>query len=78
MSLTSMGASRDTQFRALKLLKVVLEGGGREIFEYAYKTMSNRWERLNKAVSVSQRFFDPENCTSILHLFRKNQGTFSR
>ncbi|KAK2997687.1 hypothetical protein RJ639_024950, partial [Escallonia herrerae] len=50
------GVSRDTQVRASKLLKVVLEGEGRELFSFGYKTMKDRWEKLSQALSFSKRF----------------------
>ncbi|XWS15304.1 hypothetical protein CRYUN_Cryun35bG0084400 [Craigia yunnanensis] len=69
MNLNSMGVSRDTQLRAFKLLKTVLEGEGegKEIFDFAYQTMKTRWERLSKALSFSNRFslqkINPQYCT---------------
>lgn len=52
-----MGVSRDAQLRALKLLKAILAGGnGREIFDFGYKTMMDRWTRLNQIISLSKRF----------------------
>lgn len=67
LQLNTMGVSRDTQLRALKLVKVLVEDGGREIFEFGYKTMTKRWERLRKSLSMSKRFslqkIPPENCT---------------
>jgi hypothetical protein len=64
---SNLGVSRDTQLRALKLLNVVVQGRGREIFEFAYNTMRKRWESLNKAISVSNRFSlqknEPQYCT---------------
>ncbi|CAK9174144.1 unnamed protein product [Ilex paraguariensis] len=63
----SFGVSRDTQLRALKLLEVVLEGEGKEIFDFGYKTMKDRWEKLSKILSVSKRFsiqqIAPRYCT---------------
>lgn len=56
LQLNTMGVSRDTQLRALKLLKVVLEDGSRDIFEFGYAKMKNRWERLRSAFSLSNRF----------------------
>ncbi|CAB4319818.1 unnamed protein product [Prunus armeniaca] len=63
----SMGISRDAQLRALKVLNVVLEGGGKDIFEFGYNTMRKRWEKLSNVLSVSNRFslqkFAPKHCT---------------
>ncbi|KAI6689600.1 hypothetical protein NL676_026428 [Syzygium grande] len=67
LELNTMGVSRDTQLRALKLLKVIVEDGGREIFEFGYRRMTKRWDRLRKTLSMSTRFslqkIPPENCT---------------
>ncbi|GLT68145.1 hypothetical protein SLA2020_404030 [Shorea laevis] len=67
MELNTMGVSRDSQLRALKLLKVILEGKGREIFEFGCKTMKARWEILNQTLSLSNRFslqkIPPQYCT---------------
>ncbi|KAL1831254.1 hypothetical protein ACET3Z_000905 [Daucus carota] len=68
----TFGVSRDSQLRALKLLKVVLEGDGRSIFKYAYETMRKRWEGLSQAVSLSTRFtiqeIAPRFCTFFQHV----------
>ncbi|KAK8649210.1 hypothetical protein V6N13_129944 [Hibiscus sabdariffa] len=65
MQLNSIGVSRDTQLRAFKLLKTVLEEGT-EIFDFAYRTMEIRWERLVATLSLSNRFslqkFNPQYC----------------
>uniref|UniRef100_F6H6R2 Alliinase C-terminal domain-containing protein n=1 Tax=Vitis vinifera TaxID=29760 RepID=F6H6R2_VITVI len=62
-----LGVSKDTQLRALKLLKVALEGSGKEIFEFGYTAMKERWERLSNALSESKRFsiqeIAPQYCT---------------
>lgn len=67
LTLNTMGVSRDTQLRALKLLKVVLQGSGKEIFEFGYKTLSSRWAKLTKTLSASKRFslqsFGPQHCS---------------
>ncbi|KAI3830617.1 hypothetical protein MKX03_016449 [Papaver bracteatum] len=55
MLLNSMGVSRDTQLRALKLLKVLL-GDGKEFFEFGHRTTRTRWESLDKVISASKRF----------------------
>ncbi|KAL0440386.1 UNVERIFIED_CONTAM: Tryptophan aminotransferase-related protein 4 [Sesamum latifolium] len=55
-SLADSGTSKDTQLRALKLIKVVLEDGGRGIFNFAHKTMRGRWTKLNHVLSLSKRF----------------------
>ncbi|TQD75146.1 hypothetical protein C1H46_039330 [Malus baccata] len=74
MSTSSMGVSRDAQLRALKLIDVVLETGGREIFEFGSNTMKDRWEKLTNTLSVSNRFslqkIAPQYCT----YFQKIRG----
>ena len=61
-----MGVSKDTQLRALQLLKVVIGDGGDEIFCFGYGTLKKRWEILNKILSMSTRFsletIKPEYC----------------
>ncbi|XP_027359298.1 tryptophan aminotransferase-related protein 4-like [Abrus precatorius] len=67
LDLNTMGISREAQLRALKLLDVVIEGDGREIFQFAYRTMSDRWRRLKQILSKSKRFslqkLSPQYCT---------------
>ncbi|KAJ0235509.1 Tryptophan aminotransferase-related protein 3 [Hirschfeldia incana] len=66
LTLSSMGVSRDTQLRALQLLKVVVGDGGEEIFHFSYETMKKRWEMLNKILAMSTRFsletIEPDYC----------------
>ncbi|KAH7525070.1 hypothetical protein FEM48_Zijuj06G0186100 [Ziziphus jujuba var. spinosa] len=57
LATNTMGVSRDTQLRALKLINTVLKGRkGRDIFEFGYQKMSDRWEKLSQTLSVSTRF----------------------
>ncbi|RDX93244.1 Tryptophan aminotransferase-related protein 4, partial [Mucuna pruriens] len=58
LELNTVGVSRDTQLRALKLLDVVLEEvDGREtIFQFAYTIMKDRWARLKQIISKSKHF----------------------
>ncbi|XP_077245776.1 tryptophan aminotransferase-related protein 4-like [Tasmannia lanceolata] len=67
VDLNTMGVSHDTQLRALNLVKQVLKGGGRDFFGFGYRTMKDRWERLNKSLSISKRFsvqkLTPHYCT---------------
>lgn len=58
MKLNTMGVSRDTQLRMLKIIKVILAEHGRkgDIFSFGYQTMRERWTKLNKVVSKSKRF----------------------
>lgn len=61
-----MGLSRDTQLRAWKLLKALLEDDGREIFDFGYRRMADRWKRLNQVISLSKHFslqkISPQYC----------------
>lgn len=67
INLNTMGVSRDSQLRAFKLLKFLLEDGGNSIFEFGYNTMKKRWESLSKIISLSNRFslqeIAPQYCT---------------
>lgn len=65
---SELGVSRDTQLRAAKLLKVVLDGDEREIFEFSYRAMSERWEKLRTTLSMLRGRFSiqeipPQFCT---------------
>ncbi|KAF9599652.1 hypothetical protein IFM89_001598 [Coptis chinensis] len=66
ISLSTKSVSRDTQLRALKLLKVVLKENGKDLFEFGPKTMRNRWERISRSFSTSKRFslqkLEPQYC----------------
>ncbi|KAK7277394.1 hypothetical protein RIF29_18545 [Crotalaria pallida] len=56
IGLTTVGVSREAQLRAIELLNVVLEGDGRNLFDFGYETMRNRWTRLQEVLSKSKRF----------------------
>ncbi|KAF5781848.1 putative alliinase, EGF-like domain, pyridoxal phosphate-dependent transferase, major [Helianthus annuus] len=56
ISIADLGISKDTQLRVLKLLKVAVEGDGKPLFEFAYNTMRERWDRLTSVFSKSTRF----------------------
>ena len=81
VKLNCLGISRDAQLRAYKLLKVVMEGSGREIFEFGHATMKNRWEKLSSALSVSKRFsiqdIAPQYCTFFQTVRAASPGDFS-
>ncbi|KAK6246457.1 hypothetical protein QUC31_001223 [Theobroma cacao] len=80
IGVNSIGVSRDSQLRALKLLKVVLEGEGREIFEFGHQTMKIRWENLVKGLSSSNRFslqkIEPQYCT-FFHKVRESSPAYA-
>ncbi|CAA2943351.1 tryptophan aminotransferase-related 4-like [Olea europaea subsp. europaea] len=74
LELAEMGVSRDTQLRALQLLKVVLEGDGSEIFHFAYEKMRDRWEKISQTVSFSKRFTIQEIPPQYCNFFEKIRG----
>ncbi|CAK7346733.1 unnamed protein product [Dovyalis caffra] len=74
LQLNTMGVSRDTQLRTLKLLKVVLAGGGRDLFEFGHETMRKRWEKLNKVISMSKRFSLQKIAPKYCIYFQKIRG----
>ncbi|KAL2453719.1 Tryptophan aminotransferase-related protein 3 [Abeliophyllum distichum] len=74
MQLVEMGVSRDTQLRALQLLKVVLEGDGREIFHLAYEKMRDHWEKNSQIVSLSKRFTNQDIPPQYCNFFEKVRG----
>ena len=49
--LNTLGVSKDSQLRALQLIKVALDRGDGDdgLFGFGFKTLSKRWERLNEA-----------------------------
>ncbi|KAM7510673.1 hypothetical protein LguiB_009548 [Lonicera macranthoides] len=71
VDVNTYGVPRETQLRALKLIKVVLEeegsNNGSKIFEFGYETMKHRWQKLSKSLSISKRFslqdLPPQYCT---------------
>ncbi|KAL2497035.1 Tryptophan aminotransferase-related protein 4 [Abeliophyllum distichum] len=74
MQLAELGVSRDTQLRALQLLKVVLEGDGREIFHFAYEKMRDRWENISQIVSLSKRYTIQDIPPQYCNFFEKVRG----
>ncbi|PIN14903.1 hypothetical protein CDL12_12465 [Handroanthus impetiginosus] len=67
-----MGVSRDTQLRALQPLKAILQGNGKEIFQFAYKTMRDGGDQLSQIISLSTRFtieeIPPQFCNFFQHV----------
>ncbi|KAH0464088.1 hypothetical protein IEQ34_006874 [Dendrobium chrysotoxum] len=58
MDLSTVGVSSDTQMRVLKLIKTIMleiRGEG-DFFKFGYEIMKERWQRLSKVVSSSNRF----------------------
>lgn len=66
-TINTFGVSHESQLRALKLLKVVLQGGGRDMFQLGYTTLSDRWRKLSAGLSLSRRFslqkIAPQHCS---------------
>lgn len=56
IDLHTYGVPRETQLRALKLLNVVLQGDGRELFRFAHTIMKSRWGKVAEIMSTSKRF----------------------
>ncbi|WCJ43308.1 tryptophan aminotransferase related 1 [Euphorbia peplus] len=69
LNLNTIGVSRDSQLRALKLLKVALQEGENNLFQFAHQTMRKRWVSLNQIISMTDRFslqkLPPKYCTYI-------------
>ncbi|KAL6615939.1 hypothetical protein ACP70R_038209 [Stipagrostis hirtigluma subsp. patula] len=66
---STMGASRDTQLRMLRIVKAILSNlhGEEDIFTFGHDVMRSRWRRLSAAVSRSRRIslqkIPPQYCT---------------
>ncbi|XP_031132098.1 tryptophan aminotransferase-related protein 4-like [Ipomoea triloba] len=69
-----LGISKETQLRALSLLKTVVQGDGRGIFNFSYEKMKNRWERLSQIISQSRRFTLQEISPNYCNFFEKIRG----
>ncbi|CAL4947760.1 unnamed protein product [Urochloa decumbens] len=69
VSVSIMGASRDTQLRMLGIVKAMLANlhGEDDIFAFGHDVMRTRWRRLNAVVARSRRIslqkMAPEYCT---------------
>lgn len=74
ISTAELGISKETQLRALTLLKTVLEGDGRGIFNFSYEKMKNRWESLSQIISQSNRFSLQEIPPQYCNFFEKIRG----
>ncbi|KAL3617754.1 hypothetical protein CASFOL_038075 [Castilleja foliolosa] len=75
VGLSEMGISRDTQLRALQILKTLLQGDGKQIFQFAYKMMSDRWDKLNDVISSSfNRFTIQEISPQFCNFFEQIRG----
>ncbi|GJN17867.1 hypothetical protein PR202_gb04970 [Eleusine coracana subsp. coracana] len=74
-----MGASRDTQMRMLKIIKVILANLRTEedIFAFGHDVMRSRWRRLNAIVSRSRRVslqkIPPQYCTLCMGQVREGR-----
>ncbi|KAL6007099.1 hypothetical protein ACLOJK_032595 [Asimina triloba] len=76
IELTTIGVSKDSQLRAAKILRTVREGyeegpgSGVEgrLFDFGRRIMTERWERLRKAVKKNPIFSLPEFPTAFCNL----------
>lgn len=75
----TFGVSHDTQLRAMRLLEAVVEGDVREFFEFGYRTLRNRWQRLSETLAKSRRFslqkLSPQYCTYFGNVTGPSPGT---
>lgn len=74
ISTAEMGISRETQLRALQLMKAILDGNSRKIFDYAFEKMSDRWEKLSLIFSKSKRYSIQEIPPLYCNFFEKVRG----
>lgn len=67
IQVSELGFTKDTQLRALKLLKAITKDHGKDIFDFGYKRMTDRWEKLSQVISSSKRFtlqeIPPQYCS---------------
>lgn len=63
ITITSIGVSKESQFRAAKIMKVICDGcqnvgstaaKSGNFFEYAREIMSKRWQKLREALQHSE------------------------
>lgn len=79
-----MGASRDTQLRMLKIIKVILANlhGKDDIFAFGYDVMRSKWRRLNTVASRSRRIslqkIPPQYCTYFKKIREPSPGEHIR
>ncbi|CAH1446143.1 unnamed protein product [Lactuca virosa] len=73
MEVADLGISKDTQLRVLKLLKVVVEDDGKQLFKFAYAKMRERWDRLTSVFSKSTRFSIQERHPLHCNFFNKTR-----
>ncbi|XP_047956595.1 tryptophan aminotransferase-related protein 3-like isoform X2 [Salvia hispanica] len=74
ISVAEIGISRETQLRALQLMKAILRGDGKEIFDYAFEKMSDRWGKISRVFSKSKRFSIQEIPPLYCNFFDKVRG----
>ncbi|KAL7585836.1 hypothetical protein Lser_V15G43017 [Lactuca serriola] len=73
IEVADLGISKDTQLRVLKLLKVVVEDDGTQLFKFAYAKMRERWDRLTSVFSKSTRFSIQERHPLHCNFFNKTR-----
>jgi len=79
IELSSIGVSKDSQFRAAKILKAVSDScehaDDLNFFEVSYHRMSERWNRLRDAVKKSRMFSTPEFPPAFCKYSNRSFGT---
>ncbi|KAG6517189.1 tryptophan aminotransferase-related protein 1-like isoform X2 [Zingiber officinale] len=83
VELNSIGVSKDSQFRAAKILKAISDGyelpnpkNKYKLFDFGHLLMSVRWKRLREAVKVSGIFSLPEFQSSYCTFTGKRAETY--
>ncbi|KAG6519996.1 tryptophan aminotransferase-related protein 2-like [Zingiber officinale] len=83
VELNSIGVSKDSQFRAAKILKAISDGyelpnpkNKYKLFDFGHLLMSVRWKRLREAVKVSGIFSLPEFQSSYCTFTGKRTETY--
>ncbi|PKI35461.1 hypothetical protein CRG98_044147 [Punica granatum] len=69
----TIGVSKDTQLRMLKIFKVVLEDRGKGMFEFAHGIMKNRWYKLRNVLAQTDRFSLQNTSASYCTFFHKER-----
>lgn len=81
IDLAEMGISKDVQLRALTLLKVVAQGDGKQIFNFAQQILRDHWEKLSHIFSLTKHFslqtIPPQYCTFLERTREPSPGDFS-
>ncbi|XP_057794670.1 tryptophan aminotransferase-related protein 4-like [Salvia miltiorrhiza] len=74
ITVAEMGISREAQVRALQLMKTILHGDGKDLFNYAFEKMSDRWGKVRQIFSKSKRFSIQEIPPLYCNFFERVRG----